>query len=100
MTKCIDLDSKRLRNATVLILGREKDDLQGILSVESTNTNYVFTMNPDKMKYISEVEANRIIEDLADQRRKAPVIKINKTIKENKTFDLRELSFEKVILTF
>lgn len=98
MTSCIDLDAKRLQNSTVLILGREKDDLLGILSIDSTGSNYVFTMNSAKMKRISEVEANRIIADLTGEHRKFPLIGINEQTKEQKAFELDQLSIEKVIL--
>lgn len=98
MQKCIDLNAKRLQNSTVLILGREKDDLLGILSDESTDSDYVFTMNTAKMKRISEADANRIVADLTGRHQKAPIIGINEQKKETKTFELASLSIEKVIL--
>lgn len=99
MNKCIDLEAKRLQNATVLILGREKDDLLGILSIESTDNDHVFSMNKAKMKRISEVEANRIVDDLTNQDRSLPIVGINGHTKEKKVFDSADLSIEKVILS-
>ncbi|SET89398.1 hypothetical protein SAMN04487821_12775 [Enterococcus malodoratus] len=99
MNKCIDLEAKRLQNATVLILGREKDDLLGILSIESTDNDHVFSMNKAKMKRISEVEANRIVDDLTNQDRSLPIVGINGHTKEKKFFYLADLSIEKVILS-
>lgn len=98
MQKCIDLDTKRLQNATVLILGRENDDLLGILSNDSTDTDYVFTISVAKMKRISEVEANRIVADLTEQHRKTPFVAIDEQTKEPKAFESSSLSIEKVIL--
>ena len=95
--ECTENDAKRLQNPTVLILGREKDDLLGILSVESTDSDYVFTMDTAKMKRISEAEANRIVADLTGRQQKAPIIGINEQ-KKTKTFELASLSIEKVIL--
>lgn len=98
MQKCIDLDAKRQQNSTVLILGREKDDLLGILSNENTDSDYAFTMSTEKMKRISEAEANRIVADLTGQHRKEPIIGIDQRTKEPKVFELASLSIEKVIL--
>lgn len=98
MQKCINLDKKRQQNATVLILGRENDDLLGILSNESTDSDYVFTMSTAKMKRVSEVEANRIVTDLTGQHRTAPIIGIDERTNEPKVFELASLSIEKVIL--
>lgn len=98
MTKCIDLDAKRLQNSTVLILGREKDDLLGILSTDSTEDNYVFTMNKNNLKRISEAEANRIVADLTEQHRKVPIIGITEQTNDQKAFELGSLSIEKVVL--
>ncbi|WP_367377476.1 hypothetical protein [Enterococcus gilvus] len=89
MTNCIDLDAKRLQNSTVLILWRENDDLLGILSTDSTEDNYVFTMNKSNVKRISE--ANQIVADLTEQHRKAPVIGINEQTNDQKTFELGSL---------
>ena len=99
MNKRIDLEAKRLQNATVLILGREKDDLLGILSIESTDSDYLFTINKAKMKRISEAEANRIVEEITSQAGSLPIIGINNHTKEKKVFDMVDLSIEKVILS-
>lgn len=99
MTPCIDLDAKRLQNSTVLILGRETDELLGILSIETTESNYVFTIDPSKMKRLSEAEATRIVADLSGPHRTATIIKINEHTKEQTEFSLDELLFEKVVLT-
>ncbi|MGG5373405.1 hypothetical protein [Enterococcus sp. AZ196] len=99
MNNCIDLDEKRLRNASILILGKENDQLLGILSIETTDSNYVFTMDPEKMKRVSEAEVNRIISNLIEQQRMDPFIRTNETTNEQTSFDLGDLLFEKVILT-
>jgi hypothetical protein len=78
---------------------REKDDLLGILSIESTDNDHVFSMNKAKMKRISEVEANRIVDDLTNQDRSLPIVGINGHTKEKKFFDLADLLIEKVILS-